>query len=322
MRLTPEALRALPLRIDAAACTTSRVDVPSYPDEPRPSSVVTLTGAGYRGLGEHVGWTDAAHIAFGHAVGGMTTGTFTVGSWSDRLRELPPYDRAALEAAGLDLALRQASTNLFRLAGVTPASVRYVVSFGRTSAPDAVAQRQGDVELKVDADPAWDDATFATLGMVSRVAVLDWKGSGTRTDHERAHRMLPDALVEDPAPDAAPWSASLTRKLAIDAGVLAAADVASLDPRPAAVNLKPARMGGVLAMLAAAAACAERGIAVYLGGMFELGPGRTQLRTLAALLSPDGPNDIAPIATTQRAAARPDRLPAPADTPGFGDDPT
>jgi hypothetical protein len=183
-----------------------------------------------------------------------------------------------------------------------------------------VAPTPGAVEQTTEADAAWDDATFATLGTIARVAVVDWKQSGTRADHERVHRLLPDALVEDPSPDAAPWSAALTRRLAADASVLATGDVERLAPRPAAVNLKPGRMGSVLAVLDAAAACAALGIPVYVGGMFELGVGRAQLRTLAALLSPDGANDIAPIATADRAAPRPERLPAPADVPGFGDD--
>ena len=36
-------------------------------------------------------------------------------------------------------------------------------------------------------------------------------------------------------------------------------------------------------------------ILVYVGGMFEIGVGRRQLRDLASVLCPDGPNDLAPI---------------------------
>jgi hypothetical protein len=41
-------------------------------------------------------------------------------------------------------------------------------------------------------------------------------------------------------------------------------------------------------------ACAERGIAIYGGGQFELGPGRGQIQYLASLFHPDAPNDVAP----------------------------
>ena len=79
------------------------------------------------------------------------------------------------------------------------------------------------------------------------------------------------------------------------------------------MNLKPARMGGVLEALACATRCAAEGIALYMGGMFEVGVGRTQLRALAALLCPDGPNDIAPLLET----VRPARLPVDGTAPGF-----
>ena len=40
--------------------------------------------------------------------------------------------------------------------------------------------------------------------------------------------------------------------------------------------------------------CEARGIAIYGGGQFELGPGRGQIQHLASLFHPDGPNDVAP----------------------------
>ncbi|MBV8598815.1 MAG: hypothetical protein JO017_08340, partial [Actinobacteria bacterium] len=38
----------------------------------------------------------------------------------------------------------------------------------------------------------------------------------------------------------------------------------------------------------------KRGLRLYGGGQFELGPGRGQIQLLASLFSPDGPNDVAP----------------------------
>ena len=54
-------------------------------------------------------------------------------------------------------------------------------------------------------------------------------------------------------------------------------------------------MGGVLDAIRAAARCERRDILAYVGGMFEVGVGRRQLRDLASVLFPDGPNDLAPI---------------------------
>src|SRR5262249_53402320 len=64
---TPEALRAplgaLGVPLDEASADVRAVDLPSYPGGPRPSSVIALRGAGAIGRGEHVAWTEAAHVA-------------------------------------------------------------------------------------------------------------------------------------------------------------------------------------------------------------------------------------------------------------------
>jgi L-alanine-DL-glutamate epimerase-like enolase superfamily enzyme len=174
------------------------------------------------------------------------------------------------------------------------------------------------MECKIDADPAWDGVVYAGLREVGRVAIVDFKGTGTVDDHERAHRALPAALIEDPQPGATAWSAGLCRRLSWDAPVEAARDVAALAVRPAAVNAKPARMGGVLEALRCIAASEEKGIDTYVGGMFEVGVGRAQLHVLAALFSPDGPNDVAPLGVGEVAPPRPPRLAVDDDSPGFG----
>jgi L-alanine-DL-glutamate epimerase-like enolase superfamily enzyme len=322
---TPEALRAalgaLVVTIDEAGANVRAVDLPSYPGGPRPSSVISLRGAGAVGRGEHVAWTAAAHVACrDRTLPRIPCGRWELAAWSAVLATVAdgPYERAALEAAAIDLALRQHGLTLFRLAGQAPRAVRYVVSFGQVADPAAEARSQGDVELKVDADPSWSDATFDALARAGRIAVLDWKNGGGRTDHERAHRMLPDALVEDPCWEAAPWSNGVARRLAADARLTAATEIHRLPVRPAAANIKPARMGGVLEALAGAAACQELGIAVYLGGMFEVDVGRRQLQALAALLCPDGPNDVAPIGCAGETPDRPAQIRVDPDTAGFG----
>ena len=325
MPATPEALRAalgaLVFTLEEAAADVAAVDVPSYPDGPRPSSVITLRGAGATGRGEHVAWTETAHVACrDRTLPRVPLGRWELAAWSEALASVvvEPYERAALEAAAIDLALRQRQLTLFQLAGREPHPVRYVVSFGQTDDPAAEAARQGDVELKVDADPAWPDATFAALARAGRVTILDWKNGGARADHERAHRVLPDTLIEDPRWELAPWSAGVTRRLAADAPLTGATAVHRLPVRPAAANLKPARMGGILEALDGAAACQKLGIAVYLGGMFEVDVGRRQLQALAALICPDGPNDVAPIGRPAETPARPARIDVDALAVGFG----
>jgi hypothetical protein len=316
---TPEALAAtlaaLPLRVDDAACVAADVPVAGYPGGPRPHATVTLHGAGHAGRGEHVAFDHAAHAALRAHAGRLAGLRGTVADVGRRLADRPAWERAACEAAALDLALRQGGTNLWRVAGVVPGPFHCVVSFGGVDDPAATARALGDVALKVDADPAWSEATWAALRDAGRVAVLDWKGGGTRAAHEAAHRRFPDALVEDPAVAASPWSAGLAARLAVDQALTAPDDLDRLPVAPVAANLKPARLGGVLPLLATAGRCAARGVAVYVGGMWEVGVGRRQLHVLAALLAPDGPNDVAPLAERLPPGGR---LTVDADAPGLG----
>jgi hypothetical protein len=53
-------------------------------------------------------------------------------------------------------------------------------------------------------------------------------------------------------------------------------------------------VGRLRDLFALYAACEDRGLAMYGGGMGELGVARGQVQLLAAMFSPDGPNDIAP----------------------------
>jgi hypothetical protein len=296
VRATAERLAAaladLPVVIDDAACGSQAVLVPSYGGV-RPTSLVRLAGAGRHGEGEHVGFTDEAHAAFRKTLDRWDLG----GSWriaglvhAMRERGLHPYDRAAIEMAAVELALRQRATTLGTLAAVVPRPIRTVVSFGRVADPAAEAARHPGVGLKVDVDPGWSDDVWRALAATDRVEILDWKGTGDDAAYTRALRWLPDVLHEDPAE---PYPAAIAQAVAVDAPITEPSALDAL--APVACNLKPARMGSLLDVLRTAARCGRRGIAVYVGGMFEVGVGRRQLRDLASVLCPDAPNDLAPV---------------------------
>lgn len=316
-------LRSLPLLIDEISVEAFSTPVPSYPDEPRPSSLVRLRGAGHEGLGEHVGWTVQAHRDFGRrATTHIQPGETSIGTLSARVGELfgDPYDRAAVEGAAIDLALRQAGSDLAAIAGLRPGSVRYVESFAPGSDPAReIEERRGgrrSLRFKIDTLAAWDDQVFASIAETRAVDVLDYKRGGELADHQRASRWLPEALLEDPGPEPLHAAETIDHRRSVD-GPFLHPDSLVGHPDPRAANIKPARMGGILAALDAVAYCAPRAIEVYFGGMFELGPARRQLRDLAALLSADGPNDIAPIVRHGVPAPEAMRLP-PSNLPGFG----
>jgi hypothetical protein len=331
-------LGALGVRVEAAEVRIERVLLADYPGG-RPSSVVRLSGGGHSGEGENVAFEPGEHERF----------VATVGAWfrshaCDRplevdsaLPELPsPYERAALEAALIDLALRQANVTLAKLTGAERRSLGFVASLGTTENPRAAiaALRAARFEggLKLDADPGWSGAVLTSLGGVTGVEIVDFKRRGDAAFARDLAALFPDARLEDPPDTWAPDVVSPAR-LARDATLLAETDVEAALARGESVNLKAPRMGGPLAVLRSLELAWRRDRSptfttappfearAYLGGMFEVGVGRTQAQTLAALYCPDAPNDLAPNRRAPAGAPRQiDNPPALVrfDAPGFG----
>lgn len=252
----------------------------------RRTALVRLRGGSHQGLGEDVTFQPEDLLrappepAFWREAG-------TLGELWQQLDRLdlfqrPPryeavrgYRRWAFEAASLDLSLRQAGLSLGDALGWRPQPLTFVVSSGRTDDAAAAGAR-----LKLD-------ATELAPGLP--VDVIDFKGQGDTALVYHALMLYPDALVEDP-PEAVDGA-----RCSWDIGIRRAADLDRLASPPAAINVKPARIGSVRGLLELYAVCAERGIAVYGGGQDELGVGRSQIQLLAALFHPDAPNDFAPI---------------------------
>jgi O-succinylbenzoate synthase len=61
-----------------------------------------------------------------------------------------------------------------------------------------------------------------------------------------------------------------------------------------AVNLKPARLGGLTASLAVHRRCVGAGVPAFVGGMLELGVGRAAALAVAALPGCSWPTDLGP----------------------------
>ncbi|HVS84675.1 MAG TPA: hypothetical protein VHD91_03500, partial [Gaiellaceae bacterium] len=83
-------------------------------------------------------------------------------------------------------------------------------------------------------------------------------------------------------------------RLSFDAPVHSLADLDGLPLAPRWLNVKPSRFGTVRSLLETIEAAEQRGIRMYGGGQYELGPGRLQIQRLAGVFYPDGPNDVAP----------------------------
>jgi hypothetical protein len=162
------------------------------------------------------------------------------------------------------------------------------------------------MRFKLDPTSEWDEALVQRLAELDGVDVVDFKETYTwreaslsaGTDLYRwIVDALPNVLIEDPGLDD-PRKAEILEphrgRITWDAPIHSVADVGALPFSPLTLNSKPSRFGSLRGLLDFYDACAERGIALYGGGQFELGPGRGQIQYLASLFHPDAPNDVAP----------------------------
>jgi L-alanine-DL-glutamate epimerase-like enolase superfamily enzyme len=305
-----DALRELTLRIEEVETETLAQAI--SPEFTRKTTVVHLRGGGEEGVGEDVTYAPEEHDRFPRL---DVAGDWTLDSLSkhfDGIDLFPDdepqqaayrdYRRWAVESAALDLALRQAGVALHEALGREPQPVRFVSS---NRGFERWLELYPDLRFKLDPTPEWTDELIADLAGRGNVDVLDLKGaySGTPVDnppnpdlYRRVADAFPEAWIEDPA---------LTRetgevlrphrdRITWDAPIHSWADVERLAFEPRCLNVKPSRFGALERLFEFYDRCAERGVALYGGGQFELGPGRGQIQLLAALFSAEGPNDVAP----------------------------
>jgi L-alanine-DL-glutamate epimerase-like enolase superfamily enzyme len=321
-RLTTwDALAALPLRIDGYALEGLERAVSSA--FTRRSTVIRLRGGGEEGVGEDVTYDGEDHEGLQAAGPSLPlAGEWTLASFCDHVEALDLWPRPArheasrhyrlwaYESAALDLALRQAGRPLHAVLGREPRPVTFVVSMrlGEPASIEPVTrrlERHPSLRFKLDPTSDWTAELIAALRATGAVDAVDLKGlyEGTVVDqgadpdlYRRVAEGLPDAWIEDPrlTPETDAVLAPHRARITWDANIHSVDDILGLPFPPRMVNVKPSRLGPLRSLLAAYDLCAERGIGMYGGGQFELGPGRGQIQYLASLFHPDAPNDVAP----------------------------
>jgi hypothetical protein len=273
----------------------------------RVTTTVVLEGDGATGEGEDVTYEAEMHDGVPEEL--MLAGTWSLEDLSHHLDELEEltegYRRWAFESAALDLTLRQNELGLGEALGREERPVRFVVS--TRAAPERWLEVAPGLEFKLDAEKDWDRPLLRRLRELDRVRVVDLKAyyRGTVVDlapdpelYRAVVEELPDVVIEDA------WLedglrealAGAEDRLSFDAPVHSLADLDGLPLEPRWLNVKPSRFGTVRELLDTIEACEERGISMYGGGQYELGPGRPQIQRLASVFYPDDPNDVAPSA--------------------------
>ena len=289
----------------------------------RVTTVIRLHGGGEEGVGEDVVYDTEDHDAAQQERPTLPlAGRWTLGSFSEHVEALdlfpqPPLNEVsrlyriyAYESAALDLALRQAGTSLHEAVGRTPRPLTYVVSLrlGEPPSLDPLTSRLAaypGLRFKLDPTASWTDELVAELARTGAVDSVDMKGfySGTSVDnpadpamYRRVLAALPGAWIEDPhrTPEIDALLEPHRHRVTWDAIIHGRKDIDELPFPPKMVNVKPSRTGPLHELFATYAYCEERGIGMYGGGQFELGPGRGQIQLLASLYHPDTPNDVSP----------------------------
>ena len=302
----------LRLALEIERVELERRELAVSPEFRRVTTTIHLHGGGEEGLGEDVTYQADLHDTFPEPA---VAGEWTIASFSESLAgfsffdtELPDnaandYRRWAWESAALDLALSQAGLTLGDAVGKVARPVTYVVST-RVTKVESVLAAYPDARFKLDPDPDWGDETIDRLAELDRVDTADFKGVyrgsfGQPPNPELYRRIaeaFPQAWLEDPGLDDATDEVLRPHRDRItwDAPIHSVADAEALPFPPKCLNVKPSRFGTVERLFSLYEWCEAQGIALYGGGQFELGIGRTQIQELASLFHPDTPNDVAP----------------------------
>jgi len=316
------ALADLPLSI--TDCQLERHESETTSGFTRVTTEIRLEGEEHVGRGEDVTYEPSHHESLAETGPPPLAGEYDLDTFSEIVGDLDlfpddeperesfrHYRRWGFESAALDLALRQSGETLASVLGGAYDPVRFVVSTNLGEPPstdrvDALLADDPGREFKLDATPAWDDDLIERLAATDAVRTVDLKGHYEGTDVDTPadpdfYRSIlegfPSAVIEDPGLTAetravldGEWD-----RVSWDAPVHDVADLEEL-PETGWLNVKPSRFGSVASLLAAFEHCEREDVAVYLGGQFELGPGREHLHALASLWCPDAPNDVAPTA--------------------------
>jgi hypothetical protein len=315
-------LASLDLQIDGYTLALRERDTSS--GFTRTTTLLTLYGDDETGYGEDVTYDSEPHYELVDGDHDLPiTGSYSFAEFSGAVADIDlffgdepgssifrSYRRWAFESAALDLALKQAGTNLGEHLGRSYSPVRFVVSTRLKEPPtgDRVMEwldRNPDLEFKLDPTPEWTPELVETLAETGAVQTLDLKGKYKGTDvdvpadpelYELIRDGFPDAIIEDPnlTDETRPVFEGHEDRVSWDYPIRSIETVEELPWEPSWLNIKPSRFGSVQSLLDTIEYCEKREIQLYGGGQFELGVGREQIQALASLFYPDGPNDVAP----------------------------
>ncbi len=218
--------------------------------------------------------------------------------------------KAAVEMAVWDAYGRLCQRSLADCLGAVRHEVELGVTCGLAATPEALLQSvdaavaQGHRRVKLKIAPGWDVLpTAAVRRAYPQLALaVDANGAYGPDDFEVFKRLdrLSLAFIEQPfAARNSQLHAQLQRQLetplCLDESICDAQDVELTAELQAAraINIKPARVGGLAASLRVLDACRRTGLAAWCGGMYETGFGRAASIAVAACSGVVWPSELA-----------------------------
>jgi O-succinylbenzoate synthase len=221
-----------------------------------------------------------------------------------------PMARSALEAAVLDACLRELDRSLVDALGATRAPVPACAVLGLAESVGALVDeagarvQDGHRHLKLKIEPGRDVEAVLAVRSAFPDVTLAVDANGSYGSADAVPGALGDAdlrYLEQPVPPrdlvgSAAVMEHLSTPVALDESIMSVADLQEAADRGAlgAVNVKPARLGGIVEGLAVMRAATDRGIDVFVGGMLETGVGRAAALALASHPSCTLPTDLGP----------------------------
>ena len=271
------------------------------------SECPTLSGAGYATETTDRAWSGLVEQLAPAALAGRTPSVVGLVAAT-----------SALADAALDADLRAEGRSLVDEIGGSGAPLdRCVVLADLGASPASLAERAAEAIgagaslVKVKIAPGHDVEVLRAVqdAVGSRRVAADANGSYATDGEGRTVLATVDELglmyLEQPVPAGETWDslaqlcAAMATPIALDESLVSLDAVRSAVLAGAAdvISVKPARLGGIRAAVAAIELAGDRGIGVFVGGMLELGIGRAAAAAVASAAARSGaglPTDLGP----------------------------
>ncbi len=252
--------------------------------------------------------------------------------------------KASLEAAVLDAWLRSRGRRLADFLGAVRDRVPCGVSVGIAPSVDALLEEvqsylvRGYRRVKLKIEPGWDVAVIRDVrtALPDTPLSVDANAAYSLSDlpvfealDELGLVMIEQPLHHEDLVNHAKLQARLRTPICLDESIRSAADArAAIDLGACQViNIKPARVGGILEGKRVHDVAKDRGVPVWIGGMLETGIGRAPNIALAALEGVTMPGDTSASDRyfkqdlTEPFVVEPDGTMAVPERPGIGVEP-